>query len=89
MSHYDTVARRNLLMEPAINPDLTHNVKAPDDLTLELFRDIGWFADADLDGVADQTDCNPQSDLTDDDRGRRHRHQRAQHAVQQRRTSRT
>ena len=64
VSHYDTVARRNLLMEPAINPDLTHNVKAPDDLTLELFRDIGWFADADLDGVADQTDCNPQSDLT-------------------------
>ena len=64
VSHYDTVARRNLLMEPAINADLTHNVKAPDDLTLELFRDIGWFADADLDGVADQTDCNPQSDLT-------------------------
>ncbi len=64
VSHYDTVARRNLLMEPAINADLTHNVKAPDDLTLELLRDIGWFADADLDGVADQTDCNPQSDLT-------------------------
>ena len=64
VSHYDTVARRNLLMEPAINPDLTHSVKAPEDLTLELFRDIGWFADADLDGIADQTDCNPQSDLT-------------------------
>ena len=64
VSHYDTVARRNLLMEPAINPDLTHNLKAPDDLTLELFRDIGWFADTDLDGITDQTDCNPQSDLT-------------------------
>ena len=64
VSHYDTIASRNLLMEPAINPDLTHNLTAPDDLTLELFRDIGWFADADLDGVADQTDCNPQSDLT-------------------------
>ena len=27
-SHYDTIAFRNLLMEPAINPDLTHNLKA-------------------------------------------------------------
>ena len=35
-------------MEPAINPDLTHSVKAPEDLTLELLRDVGWFADADL-----------------------------------------
>ena len=34
--HYDTIASRNLLMEPAVNADLTHNVKAPDDLTLEL-----------------------------------------------------
>jgi hypothetical protein len=63
ISHYDTVARRNLLMEPAINADLTHNVKAPDDLTLELFRDVGWFPDADLDGVADGTDCEPNSNL--------------------------
>ena len=63
ISHYDSIARRNLLMEPAINGDLTHNVKAPDDLTLELFRDIGWFPDADLDGVADGTDCEPNSNL--------------------------
>ncbi len=63
ISHYDTVARRNLLMEPAINADLTHNVKAPDDLTLELFRDVGWFADTDLDGVANELDCSPNSDL--------------------------
>jgi len=53
VSHYDSVASRNLLMEPAINPDLTHEVSAPDDLTLELFRDIGWFPDANLDGIAD------------------------------------
>ena len=39
ISHYDTVAFRNLLMEPAINPDLTHNVKAPFDLTWELLHD--------------------------------------------------
>ena len=62
-SHYDSIAFRNLLMEPAINPDLTHSVKAPEDLTLELLRDIGWFPDADLDGVADGNDCSPNSDL--------------------------
>jgi len=65
ISHYDTVARRNLLMEPAINPDLTHKVKAPDDLTFELLRDIGWtFPDADSDGVPNDEDCNPNSDLS-------------------------
>jgi hypothetical protein len=63
ISHYDTVAFRNLLMEPAINGDLTHNVKAPDDLTLELLRDVGWFADADLDGVPDSSDCEPNSNF--------------------------
>jgi hypothetical protein len=64
ISHYDTVASRNLLMEPAINGDLTHKVKAPDDLTFELLRDVGWtFPDADSDGVADDEDCNPNSDL--------------------------
>jgi hypothetical protein len=48
-------------MEPAINGDLTHNLKAPDDLTLELLRDVGWFPDADLDGVADGNDCEQNS----------------------------
>jgi hypothetical protein len=63
ISHYDTVAFRNLLMEPAINGDLTHKVKAPDDLTFELLRDVGWtFPDADGDGVVDDEDCNPNSD---------------------------
>ena len=63
ISHYDTVARRNLLMEPAINGDLTHNVKAPFDLTFELLRDVGWtFPDADGDGVVDDEDCNANSD---------------------------
>lgn len=64
ISHYDTVASRNLLMEPAINPDLTHKLKAPDDLTFELLRDLGWtFPDADGDGVVDDEDCNPNSNL--------------------------
>lgn len=63
ISHFDTVAFRNLLMEPAINGDLTHRVKAPDDLTFELLRDEGWtFPDADGDGVADDEDCNANSD---------------------------
>ena len=64
VSHYDTIASRNLLMEPAINADLTHKLKAPDDLTLELLRDIGWFADKDLDGVADGGDCEASSNLS-------------------------
>ncbi len=42
LSHYDTGASRNLLMEPAINPDLTHEVTPPFDLTFPLFQDIGW-----------------------------------------------
>lgn len=42
VSHFDTSAFRNLLMEPAINADLTQSVQPPEDLTLPLFRDIGW-----------------------------------------------
>ncbi len=42
VSHWDPSATRNLLMEPFINGDLSHEVKAPFDLTLQLFIDIGW-----------------------------------------------
>lgn len=42
VSHYSTSTRRNQLMEPAINDDLTHQVDAPIDLTLPLLKDIGW-----------------------------------------------
>jgi hypothetical protein len=42
VSHYNTTAARNQLMEPAINADLTHSVTAPIDLTFELLKDIGW-----------------------------------------------
>ncbi len=59
LSHWDVSATPNLLMEPAINPDLTHNV----DLTLPLLRDIGWAPDADLDGVTDDQDQCLHSDL--------------------------
>lgn len=64
ISHYDSVASRNLLMEPAINADLTHQLEAPSDLTYELMRDIGWYPDADGDLVADDQDCNPNSDFS-------------------------
>lgn len=65
ISHYDPISRPNLLMEPAINPDLTHRVKAPFDLTFELLNDEGWtFPDADNDGVPDDEDCNPNSNLS-------------------------
>lgn len=63
ISHFDTTASRNLLMEPDINENLTHSVKAPEDLSLALLRDIGWFPDADLDGIASDSDCQPNSDL--------------------------
>jgi hypothetical protein len=38
VSHWNTLATPNLLMEPAINSDLPHGV----DVTLEQFIDIGW-----------------------------------------------
>lgn len=42
VSHYTTEARPNVLMEPAVNPGLSHTVSSPLDLTLELLKDIGW-----------------------------------------------
>jgi hypothetical protein len=42
VSHWDTIAFPNQLMEPAINGDLTHEVTPPKDLTFLLLKDIGW-----------------------------------------------
>lgn len=42
VSHWDSSAIPNLLMEPNINADLTHSVIPPQDLTLRLLQDIGW-----------------------------------------------
>jgi hypothetical protein len=50
ISHFDTIATPNLLMEPAINADLPHGI----DLTLQQMTDIGWFSDND--GVPDGRD---------------------------------
>ncbi len=42
VSHWDTIATRNLLMEPFINADLTFSLTAPFDLTVPLLKDLGW-----------------------------------------------
>jgi hypothetical protein len=42
VSHWDTSAFPNQLMEPSISGDLTHSVTTPFDLTTSLFQDIGW-----------------------------------------------
>lgn len=60
ISHWDPIAFRNQLMEPAINSDLTHTVVAPVDLTTAQFTDIGWFSD--YDGVPDGADVCLGSD---------------------------
>jgi hypothetical protein len=45
IAHWDPVAFPNLLMEPAINPDLNHTL----DLTLPLLHDIGWLDEEERD----------------------------------------
>ena len=42
VSHWDPSAFPNLLMEPAINSDLTTLLVPPKDITLPLLKDIGW-----------------------------------------------
>jgi hypothetical protein len=42
VSHWDTSALPNQLMEPSINGDLSHEVTPPYDLTFPLLQDIGW-----------------------------------------------
>jgi hypothetical protein len=64
VSHWDTLAFPNQLMEPAINADLTHSLVPPRDLTMSLLRDIGWYPDADVDGFADEDDECDASDLS-------------------------
>ncbi|MBW8868079.1 MAG: hypothetical protein JF610_12255 [Acidobacteria bacterium] len=55
LNHWDPIAFKNLLMEPAINGDLTHSLLPPFDTTLAEMHDMGWFTDADLDGKEDAT----------------------------------
>lgn len=48
ISHFDISAFPNLLMEPAINSDLSNDV----DLTLAHFTDLGWISDCNTVAVA-------------------------------------
>ena len=63
ISHVDSTAFPNQLMEPAINADLTKVVVPPADLTTSVFTDEGWFSDQDgvPDGV-DQCIGSPRAD---------------------------
>jgi PA domain-containing protein len=61
ISHFESIASPNQLMEPAINPNLTSSVDTPQDLTTSLFTDIGWFSDQD--GVPDGVDECIGSDI--------------------------
>jgi hypothetical protein len=64
VSHFDVSTFPNQLMEPAINADLPLAVDVPYDLTRSQLRDIGWFPDGNLDGVADDfVDQCPASDF--------------------------
>ena len=42
VSHWDTIATPNLLMEPNISADLGIILGPPKDLTLPLLKDLGW-----------------------------------------------
>ncbi|MDH3901255.1 MAG: thrombospondin type 3 repeat-containing protein [Gammaproteobacteria bacterium] len=58
ISHFDTAASPNLLMEPFITPSLGSDL----DLTDEQLFDVGWIpadVDADGDGVPDSADLCP------------------------------
>jgi hypothetical protein len=61
ISHFDTVAAPNLLMEPILSGDLTHGVEVTD-LTLAAMRDVGWFPDADVDGQENAIDPDDDND---------------------------
>ncbi len=62
ISHWDTAATPNQLMEPAINVDLTSSLTPPEDLTAAQMTDIGWFSDQD--GVPDGLDSCIGSDTS-------------------------
>ncbi len=49
ISHWDTAAAPNLLMEPVINAGLSIDL----DLTRQQMRDIGWYRDSDYDLTPD------------------------------------
>jgi hypothetical protein len=63
VSHWDTIATPNQLMEPAINGDLTHNVTPPSDLTFSELREIGWVTNALPNAIAVTTGNNQSTPI--------------------------
>jgi hypothetical protein len=66
LSHWDTVATPNLLMEPFINSDLKSATNL--DLTPFQLRDVGWTATVVIDGCdsgVDDTQLPDGSTLSD------------------------
>ncbi len=64
VSHWDTNAFPNQLMEPNINGDLTHEVTVPNDLTFSEMRDIGWVASAIPTAIAKTSGDNQNTALS-------------------------
>jgi hypothetical protein len=64
ISHWDTSATPNQIMEPSINGNLPHSIAVPKDLTVSLMRDVGWYKDADLDMIPAEIDCDDTSDFS-------------------------
>jgi hypothetical protein len=63
ISHWDTIATPDLLMEPFTTPNMALRVDEPRDIQLAQMRDIGWYEDRDIDNVADSGDQCLHSDL--------------------------
>ena len=63
VSHYDTIAFPNQLMEPNINGDLTHEVTPPNDLTFSEMTDVGWVATSLPNSIAKTTGDNQNATL--------------------------
>jgi uncharacterized repeat protein (TIGR01451 family) len=63
VSHWDTIASPNQLMEPNISADLTHEVTPPNDLTFSELRDIGWVASAIPTGISKTSGNNQNTAL--------------------------
>jgi uncharacterized repeat protein (TIGR01451 family) len=63
VSHWDTIAFPNQLMEPNINGDLTHEVTPPQDLTYSELRDIGWVASSIPSAIAKTSGDNQNAAL--------------------------
>ena len=64
VSHWDTIAFPNQLMEPNINGDLTHEVTPPNDLTYSEMRDIGWVASSIPSAIAKTSGDNQNTALS-------------------------